>query len=383
MGHAYTPGLTVAERTVVHRRRQLPIPGSVLVQVGDRVAADQVVARAELPGNIRAVNVANILGVAPDEILDYLTKKRDESVEKDEIIAENKPFIKWLKTEVRSPIKGHLESASTLTGQVLLREPPQPLELLAYVDGRVTEVAAGQGATVEAECALVQGIFGVGGETWGELVVAVKSPDEEMTPAQLTPEMKRKVVVCGSFLGADTMNRAKELGVVALVVGGIHAMDLRELLGYDLGVAITGTEKIGFTLILTEGFGAVPMAGKTFELLTRHAGQKASISGATQIRAGVIRPEIIIPYGPTDRTKMDTESAEREAAERERTGITVGDTARIIRDPLFGWIGKVVDLPADLRRIETESEVRVLELEMTDGERVTIPRANIEIIEES
>ena len=112
MGHAYTPGLTVAERTVVHRRRQLPIPGSVLVQVGDRVAADQVVARAELPGNIRAVNVANILGVAPDEILDYLTKKRDESVEKDEIIAENKPFIKWLKTEVRSPITAGSTSSS-------------------------------------------------------------------------------------------------------------------------------------------------------------------------------------------------------------------------------------------------------------------------------
>jgi len=62
-------------------------------------------------------------------------------------------------------------------------------------------------------------------------------------------------------------------------------------------VEATGTEQVGFTLILTEGFGSIPMAGKTFALLSAHAGQPASISGATQIRAGVIRPEIIIPKG--------------------------------------------------------------------------------------
>ena len=93
------------------------------------------------------------------------------------------------------------------------------------------------------------------------------------------------------------MARAKEMGVAGLVVGGIHDKDLRALLGYDLGVAITGTEQVGFTLILTEGFGTIPMAAKTFSLLSAHAGQQASISGATQIRAGVIRPEIIIPKG--------------------------------------------------------------------------------------
>ena len=67
--------------------------------------------------------------------------------------------------------------------------------------------------------------------------------------------MKGKVVVGGSFLSADAMKQAKEVGVAGLVVGGIHDKDLRALLGYDLGVAITGTEQVGFTLILTEGFG--------------------------------------------------------------------------------------------------------------------------------
>jgi hypothetical protein len=295
MAHSYTPGLTVTEQTTVHRRRQLPLPGVVLVNRGDIVRSNQPVARAELPGKVHPLNLANQLGVAPDEIKEYLIKREGDSIQKDEILAENKPLIKWFKTEIRSPITGTVESLSTVTGQVLLREPPRALELLAYVDGTIVEIHPDQGVTVEATCSLVQGIFGIGGETSGELIVAVRSPDEALTPTHLRSDMKGKIVVGGSFLSAETMAKAKELGVGGLVVGGIHDKDLRALLGYDLGVAITGTEQVGFTLILTEGFGAIPMAQKTFALFSAHAGEKASISGATQIRAGVIGPEIIIP----------------------------------------------------------------------------------------
>jgi hypothetical protein len=373
MAHSYTPGLTVTERTTVRRRRILPLPGTVLVKVGDTVRADTAVARAELPGKVVPLNLANQLGIAPDEINDYLVKKEKDSVQKDDVLAENKPFIKWFKTEIRSPITGKVESVSTITGQVLLREPPRVLELRGYIDGAVAEVHPDQGVTVESTCSLVQGIFGIGGETSGELIMGVKAPDQPLLPEQLNPSMKGKVVVGGAFLSAATMARAKELGIVGLVVGGIHDKDLRALLGYDLGVAITGTEQVGFTLILTEGFGTIPMAPKTFALLSAHAGQKASISGATQIRAGVIRPEIIIPHsGPAAATKI---------AQAEREGIQLGDPVRIIRDPLFGKIGAVSGLPSELRAIPTESEVRVLEVRFPDGTTTVVPRANIEVIE--
>jgi hypothetical protein len=373
MAHSYTPGLTVTERTTVRRRRILPLPGAVLVKVGDAVRADTAVARAELPGKVVPLNLANQLGIAPDEINDYLVKKEKDSVQKDDVLAENKPFIKWFKTEIRSPITGKVESVSTITGQILLREPPRMLELRGYIDGSVAEVHPEQGVTVESTCSLVQGIFGIGGETSGELVMGVKAPDQPLLPEQLNQSMKGKVVVGGAFLSAATMTRAKELGIVGLVVGGIHDKDLRALLGYDLGVAITGTEQVGFTLILTEGFGTIPMAPKTFALLSAHAGQKASISGATQIRAGVIRPEIIIPHsGPAAATKV---------AQAEREGIQLGDPVRIIRDPLFGKIGAVSGLPSELRAIPTESEVRVLEVRFPDGTRTVVPRANIEVIE--
>lgn len=376
MAHSYTPGLTVTERTVVRKRRLLPIPGTVLCKVGDQVKPDTVVARAELAGKVHVVNVANLLGVAPDEVKDYLIKKPGDAIQKDDILAENKPFMKWLKTEVRSPVQGTVESISAVTGQLLLREPPRLLDLLGYVHGTVVEVIPNQGATVETECSFVQGIFGIGGETWGEVVIGVSAPDQALTASHVLPDWKGKIVVGGSFLGMDVMKKAKEVGVAALVVGGIHDKDLRELLGYDLGVAITGTERVGLTLIVTEGFGSIPMAGKTFALLGRHVGQQASVSGATQIRAGVIRPEILI----TRRAGADRRQ-DGGVTGKEITGIKVGDQVRVIRDPLFGQIGSVAALPAALQAIETESQVRVLEIEFPDRRRAVIPRANVEIIE--
>lgn len=372
MAHSYTPGLTVTDSTVIHRRRMLPLPGKVLVNVGDKVRSDQVVAKAELPGKVYPINLANQLSVAPGEIKDYLVKKEGDVVEKDEILAENKPLIKWFKTEIRSPVTGTIESVSPVTGQVLLREPPRVLQLLAYVDGTIVETVPQQGVVVETVCSLVQGIFGIGGETSGEIVMAVKAPDEPLTPGHFNLTMKGKVVVGGSFLSSEAMNQAKSVGVAGVVVGGIHDEDLRALLGYDLGVAITGTEQVGFTLIMTEGFGTIPMAAKTFKLLSVHVGQLASISGATQIRAGVIRPEIIIPQG---------EAGIGIAAQSQREGIRVGDPVRIIRDPLFGRIGEVSALPSELTKIPTESDVRVLEVKFSDGKRVVIPRTNIEVIE--
>ena len=375
MAHSYTPGLTVTEQATIRRRRLLSLPGTVLVTAGETVRANQPVARAELPGKVYPLNLANQLGVAPDEIHEYLIKKAGDSVHKDEILAENKPLIKWFKTEVLSPITGVVESLSTVTGQVLLREPPRVLELLGYVDGLIVEVIPMQGVVVETNCSLVQGIFGIGGETRGEIVIAVTSPDEVLTPRHLTADMKGKVVVGGSFISSEALTRAKEVGVAGLVIGGIHDKDLRTLLGYDLGVAITGTEQVGFTLILTEGFGTIPMAGKTFNLLSAHAGQQASISGATQIRAGVIRPEIIIPKG--------TSGVQAVAAVAEREGLRIGDQVRVIRDPLFGKIGEVASLPSDLQKIPTESDVRVMEVRFPDGSRAMIPRTNIELIEGS
>ncbi|GKS58798.1 hypothetical protein YTPLAS18_23250 [Nitrospira sp.] len=375
MGHSYTPGLTVTGQTIVRRRRMLPLSGTVRVQLGEEVAARQVVAQTSLPGKVYPINVANQLGIVPDEIPDYVTRRIGEAVEREAVIAENKPLFRWLKTEITSPIRGTVESISSLTGQMLIREPPLVLDLLAYVDGRIAEIHGCEGVTVETSCALVQGIFGLGGERWGTIALGVSAPDEPLTPDRLTADMRGCVVVGGAFVSFETMQLAKDLGVQALIVGGVHDQDIRALLGYDLGVAITGNEPVGFTLVLTEGFGHIPMADRTFGLLSRLVGAHASVSGATQIRAGVMRPEVIIPHPGSVASGVGTQALIA------KEGLTIGDQVRIIRDPWFGKIGRVAELPSDARPIATESLARVLVVSFHDGSRAVVPRSNVEAIE--
>jgi hypothetical protein len=371
MAHSYTPGLRVTEQTVLRRERRLPLKGEVLVERGQAVRATDVVARTRLPGNVQTVNVANALGIDPSEVPRTLLKKAGDSIAAGETIAEKKSFFGLMSSKCDSPVAGTLESCSEITGQVIVREPPMPIEIDAYVEGRVAEVLPGEGVIVETKAAFVQGIFGVGGETFGEIAIAVEDPKTELAAERLHPEHKGKVVVGGAYVSYTALRRAIEFGVHAVIVGGFDDRDLRELLGYDLGVAITGTEQLGITLVLTEGFGRMPMAERTFRLLAKHAGRFASVSGATQIRAGVMRPEIVIALDQ-EQTKID--------GDHRSLGLEVSSLIRGIREPYFGRIGTVTALPSELRALETEAHVRVLEAEF-DGQRVVVPRANVELIE--
>jgi hypothetical protein len=148
--------------------------------------------------------------------------------------------------------------------------------------------------------------------------------------------------------------------------------DVTEIMGRAIGVAITGQEELGTTLIITEGFGKMNMSTRTFNLLKSFEGYVAAINGATQIRAGVLRPEIIIPHEETEESGKEELSA----------GMVSGTSVRIIREPNFGAIGTVASLPVELHRVESGSKVRVLVVRLDDGTDVTIPRANVEIIEE-
>jgi hypothetical protein len=170
------------------------------------------------------------------------------------------------------------------------------------------------------------------------------------------------------------------------VCGGLAYQDVRELLGRDVGVAITGDEPLPTTLLVTEGFGDLAMARGTFELLAGLEGRLASVNGATQIRAGVIRPELIVPEPNAAAEVADDGAglavgAEGAAVEAGRpAGLALGAPVRCIRAPYFGRIGTVAALPVEPYQLPSETRVRVVEVDL-GGERVTVPRANVEVID--
>ena len=372
MGTAYTPGLKVTPRTTIRKTRRLPLKGQVLVGVGETVSPDTIIARTDLPGIMQTVRVAEKLSIDASEVEQYLKIKIGDKVERGTIIAESKSFFGLMRNECKSPIDGAVELFSPVSGHVGIRFRPTPVEVNAYIQGKVTEVIPEEGVVVETAGALIQGIFGVGGEKLGELKMIVMSPDEVVDEDRITEDMAGKVVVAGSNISGAALRKAAGFNVAGVVVGGIIDKDLIEYLGHDIGVAITGQEKIPTTLIVTEGFGIMGMARRTFSLLQSLEGRIASINGATQIRAGVIRPEIVVPA--TDDARIVTGTDDQT--------LDIGARIRVIREPYFGVLGKVSALPAEPVVIESGAKVRILNADLEDGRAVSVPRANVEIIQE-
>jgi len=372
LASAYTPGLTVSSDVIVRRTRRLPIKGQVLVKDGESVEPDSVVAQAMLPGVLQTIKLAEKLGVEAKDAPAMFRLKIGDPVEKDEVVAEGKKLFGLFKApQATSDYKGTIESISDVTGNVLVREPSIPVDIKAYIQGKIAQVLPEEGAIVETRCAMVQGIFGVGGERSGIIRVVVNSPNEVLEANLITEADKGKILIGGSGITFDAITKAAQCGVIALMAGGIKDSDLTKYLGYDIGVAITGTENIPLSILVTEGFGYLAMAHRTFDLLKTLDGKFASVNGATQIRAGVIRPEII---SPIDATSASTHVAATGGS------LDIGSAIRVIREPYFGQLGTVTELPSQLQVVESGTEVRVLRAKLEDGQEVLVPRANVEII---
>ncbi|MGD9856557.1 MAG: hypothetical protein AB7U20_16540, partial [Planctomycetaceae bacterium] len=208
MAQAYTPGLQVTRRMRYRARRVLPIAGDVLVTVGDWVEAQDVVARTELPGDATPINLANQLALAPSDVPGCLLKGEGDRIEVGEVLARTKGIFGMFKGAYTSKVAGVIESVSHVTGQVIVRGASIPVEVRAFVSGEVVEVMPGEGVVVAADVSFVQGIFGIGGETFGPIVMGCQSHAQEFSPDLIRDDMRGAVVIGGARMPGETIRRA-------------------------------------------------------------------------------------------------------------------------------------------------------------------------------
>lgn len=220
MAAAYTPGLTVSESASIRRTRRLPLKGDVLVRAGEAVAPETPVARTLLPGVMRTVKAAEILGLEPEELPPALLIRQGDVVEAGQVIARTSSFFGLFRSECKATASGTVELISPTTGHVGIREPPIAVEVNAYIRGEVVEVQPEEGVVIETRGALVQGIFGVGGERRGILKAAVSDPGEPLDESRIGPTDAGRILVGGSQVTGAALRRASEVGAAGVIAGG-------------------------------------------------------------------------------------------------------------------------------------------------------------------
>ena len=374
MSQAYTPTLVISECVSLEKIRELPLPGTVLVSVGERVKAKEIVLSAELPGDVAVVRLADALGFEAADIKSAIVAKKGDAVRVGSVLAKMQTFFGLFSSEVTSPVEGIVEYYTETNGHMGIRLAPIPLAINAYIDGFVTEVHPGKSVTIETSASLIQGVFGVGGERYGELYILPVSPEEvvlEETLRSLTEDLRGKILVGGSQFAIDALLYAAKQGVVCVVTGSFDSDTLKNYLGFELRVSVTGDESVPMTVIITEGFGRLPISQRVLELAKSCEGLMASVNGATQVRAGAMRPEVIIPKDPGINCATNA---------FQTVSLELDSRVRIIRLPHFGEFGTICELPAEPQVIATGAKVRVLKVRLDSGLEIIVPRANVELL---
>jgi hypothetical protein len=348
--------------TRIRIERTLPASGEILVRTGERVGASRCIARIPVRGEIRVVNVAHILGLNHRDLSRVMVKKRGDRVEAGEILAARRGVLPFLHKPCRSPVAGRL--AAIGYGWVAIEAEygkgpaggegaeANTLDLLAFVTGQVSAITNHRSVTIETFGTYIVGACGVGGEGSGVLQVSVQDPTHMLTADDIGMGSNNAILVGGAGVSPETMDRASEMKVKGMIVGGMSA-SLHDL-----------TPRPPFPIVATEGYGVLPMSPIVFDILKRLEGHEVSISGQMSDAWGNSGPTIIIP-----RTEFHGEDeGEFVADESPIETPQVGDWVRAVRHPLLGQVGQIVSLSPTPRVVPSGLSLPGAQVAFVDSE---------------
>ena len=353
MSSPASPTLAVSGNAQIARIRKVPPGATILVAEHDRVSAKDVVATAEVPGQMVSVDAAAILGVSKSRVLNYLKVKAGDRVNAGQLMGQRSALMGLVKTVLPSPIAGTIESVSRVSGHMMIRESSHPAKIQAFIGGEIAAVDQKAGVTVAAVGSLIQGVFGVGGEVTGVLC-----SDESDILAD-------RIVCTFEPIELKALHRFREAGALGVIAPATNAAALMAFCGEPLNPAATGDENVGFTMVFTEGFGELLMAANTKRILTALVGCEVSMCGVTQIRAGVIRPELIGPPVMNVADAGPGPSGERRV--------------KIIRGKYMGQEGTIEEEPPAPQPVSSGVSALVYRVKLfSSGDAVIVPRVNVE-----
>jgi hypothetical protein len=360
MADSVLPALTqtrVLKFTRIRRERLLPARGIVLVTPGSRVGALDVIAKMTSAVKLRPVPVARYVRAKENTLAKYLLKQVGEDFAEREIIVSRPEWFGLLRRQYRAPGAGRL--AAVQGAWLVLDLADADVELRALYRGTVINVMERQGVVIEATGALVQGVWGAGGEGYGTLRRMVEPPDGLVTEEQIDVSTRGTIVIAGAGITEGALRRAAQERVAGLITGSL-APRLRQLI-----------IELRLPTLVTDGFGERAMSAPIFDLLSKHLGEEAIINAPTA-PLNPMRPEVFIPI----LAGIDSGTATPPPT----LFAQVGSTVRIIGGTRHRQIGTIAEIVSIPRLLESGVLARGAEVILPEGERVFVPWENLELI---
>jgi hypothetical protein len=335
--------------SVIHRVR-LPVGATTMVEVGHPVEPAEVLATRRPPGPGANLPVAAPLRRSAAEAETCLSARPGAILEAGQVLAAD-----GRGREVRVPEACLFLGYDPEEGTALLAPLGATEPILGHVRGEVVEVGS-EAIEIRVAGALVTGIGGSGGAVHGELKVAVHEPGEELRATAIDIGSTGRILVGGSRASAETLTRARAMGVAGIVLGGVLDKELRDFEAIQQRRREVGGDRGEFAVVMLEGFGKVGLDPALFDWFRAHDGRTASLFG--------------------DAARLYVYDADAPPARRTRA--RAGDRVIAHRRPYAGQGGMLLrELPA---AFVTDAGVRAAAgvVRFEDGRVAVVPMANLE-----
>jgi len=286
-----------------------------------------------------------------------MRKAAGDAVQAGEVLAAPGGLLGRLRPGCRAPVDGQV--IAVRDGLIVIEEVPTTFELSAHLAGQVTNVMPNLGVVISTSGTLIQGVWGSGGESEGVLKVVAENPQRPLRARSIDVSCHGTLVVGGRILDKEALEQAAEAKVRGVIAGSVDA-GLRDFL-----------RALPFPVMITEGFGSLPMVPHLFSLLQANMGREAMLNADVQTRWGARRPELLIPLRAEE---------ERPPEESQPQPLEKGVYVRVVRAPYLGAMGRVSDLPSAPQTVESGARLQVAVVDLADEGSVAVPLSNLELI---
>ena len=347
--------------TTIRRERRLPrgTYGEVVARLDQRVEAQDVVLRGSLPGTFHILDVLEPLGLrrpedfVPDQMLQVPI---GTVLEKGQVIAASGPGRGARTLKAPEPAVLALVDA----GQVILQLKPEPIEIHAMCPGTITSIRGDNSLLLETVGALLQCAWGNDKRAYSAYRMEPEGGIENVSSDGLLSNLRNSALIMTRQIGSAAVFAAAVANEITAIMAPSMRADLREL---------ALRQKI--PVLLTDGFGDLPISEVMYNLLRDNIGRPALIDATEPQRWSASRPEIVIPLPSGGGTPPPPE-VDQPLAE--------GVLVRIIRAPNSGLLGRVRRIVEMPRAVENGLRLPGAEVQLSNGRTVFVPQANLELL---
>ena len=339
--------------TSIVRERLLPISGTVLARLNQKVSSTDVIAETNWAREHVLLDVARILRVTPNAADRLIKCKVDDRIAASVEIAVGKGLF---PRSVRAPREGRVVAVGG--GQVLMEVGESKIELRAGIPGTIIEIIPNRGAVIQTAGALVQGIWGNGRIDSGSLVNIAEKPDGVLTAARLDVSLRGSILLAGMVNDAETLQTAADLPVRGLILSSLPIS------------LIPTAREMRFPVMVTDGFDSLPMNSAAYKLLSTNAKRDVTVNAEVYDRYTGARPEVIISL------PISTNPP----APREVETFAAGLQVRMRRPPAMAMIGSIVVVKPGLTTLVNGLRAPAAEVKLENGETVVVPLVNLEVV---